>query len=331
LNVALAPYQVHGLGEEAAQARRFGHEVILMGRDQVQAEVHSPTYLGGMWTRNGGAVLNPARLAWGLKAACLSLGVRIHERTPARTIERDGNRIKLTTLYGRLRARHVALATNAFSPLLRRVSRYIVPVYDYVLVTEPLSAAQLSAIGWRNRQGLGDSGNQFHYYRLTRDNRILWGGYDAVYHYNNGLGDELDSRPASFIKLARHFFTTFPQLEGMRFSHAWGGAIDTCSRFCVFWGTAMAGKVAYAAGYTGLGVASTRFGGAVLLDLLSGRETDLTQLRFVKSKPVPFPPEPLRYAGIQLTRWSLDQADRHQGRRNLWLRALDRFGLGYDS
>ncbi len=331
LNVALAPYQIHGLREEAALARRFGHDVTLLDQDQVRAEVRSPTYLGGLWTRNGGATLNPARLAWGLKAACLSLGVRVYERTAVCSLERDGRGIQLTVPYARLRARRVALATNAFSPLLRRMSRYIVPVYDYVLVTDPLSPTQLSAIGWLNRQGLGDSGNQFHYYRLTRDNRILWGGYDAVYHYNNGLRDELDSRPASFIKLARHFFTTFPQLEGIQFSHAWGGAIDTCSRFCVFWGRAMEGKAAYAAGYTGLGVASTRFGAAVMLDLLSGQETDLTRLRFVKSKPAPFPPEPLRYAGIQLTRWSLDYADRHEGRRNLWLRALDRLGLGYDS
>ena len=331
LNVALEPYQMEDLRAGMATAARFGEDALLLDQDQVRAEVASPTYLGGVWTRNGGAVLNPARLAWGLKAACLSLGVRIHEHSPVVDLRREGRSVKLGTPYGQVQARTVALATNAFSPLLRRIAHYIVPVYDYVLVTEPLTRAQMTAIGWKHRQGLGDNGNQFHYYRLTADNRILWGGYDAVYHYNNGLRDELDNRPESFLKLAGHFFTTFPQLEGLRFSHAWGGAIDTCSRFCVFWGRAMDGQVAYAAGYTGLGVGASRFGAAVLLDLLSGRETELTRLHFVKSKPVPFPPEPLRYIGIQLTRWSLDQADQHQGRRNLWLRALDRLGLGYDS
>ncbi|MGH2388339.1 MAG: NAD(P)/FAD-dependent oxidoreductase, partial [Chloroflexota bacterium] len=331
LNVALEPYQAESLHEEAALARRYGHDVIVLDQAQARAEVNSPTYLAGLWTKNGAAMLNPARLAWGLKAACCSLGVRIHERTQIHSLLQEGRTLTLASSHGRIRARRIALATNAFSPLLRRISRYIVPVYDYVLVTEPLSETQLAAIGWRNRQGLGDSGNQFHYYRLTRDNRILWGGYDAIYHYHNGLRDELDSRPQSFIKLARHFFATFPQLEGIQFTHAWGGAIDTCSRFCVFWGTALGGRVAYAAGYTGLGVASTRFGAAVMLDLLEGGETERTRLRFVKSKPAPFPPEPLRYAAIQLTRWSLDRADRHEGRRNLWLRTLDRLGLGYDS
>ena len=94
---------------------------------------------------------------------------------------------------------------------------------------------------------------------------------------------------------------------------------------------AVGGKAAYAVGYTGLGVASTRFGARVALDLVDGLDTERTRLRFVRSKPLPFPPEPLRWAGIQLTRRALDRADRNGGRRGLWLRALDRVGLGFDS
>jgi glycine/D-amino acid oxidase-like deaminating enzyme len=331
LNVATEPWQVEGLREEVELGARFGHDAVLLDRTQVRAEVDSPTYFGGVWTKDDAAVLDPAMLAWGLRDACLSLGVRMHEQTPVEKLEREGSGVRLTATYGSLKAHRVALATNAFRPLLWRARLYCVPVYDYVLVTAPLSARQKAAIGWHNRQGLGDGGNQFHYYRLTHDDRILWGGYDALYHYRNGLRAELDNRPASFTRLARHFFDTFPQLEGIAFTHAWGGAIDTCSRFCVFWDTAMDGRVAYAAGYTGLGVGATRFGATVMLDLLSGVETELTALRFVRSRPVPFPPEPLRYAGIQITRWSLARADRNGGRRNAWLRTLDRLGMGYDS
>jgi len=230
-----------------------------------------------------------------------------------------------------LRARRAALGTNAFPALVRRLRPYIVPVYDYVLVTEPLSAAQLAELGWQNRQGIGDSGNLFHYYRLTADNRILWGGYDAIYHFGRNLRMAYDQRPATFVRLADHFFTTFPQLEGIGFSHRWGGAIDTCSRFCAFFGTAHHGRVAYALGYTGLGVGASRFGARVMLDLLSGERTELTELDMVRSKPIPFPPEPLAYLGVQATRWSLAQADRQSGRRNLWLRALDAAGMGFDS
>jgi glycine/D-amino acid oxidase-like deaminating enzyme len=223
------------------------------------------------------------------------------------------------------------LGTGAFGPLLRRLRPYIVPVYDYVLVTEPLSAAQLASVGWRNRQGISDSGNQFHYYRLTADNRILWGGYDAIYHFGHDIRMAYDQRPATFARLAGHFFATFPQLEGIGFSHRWGGAIDTCSRFCAFFGTAYQGRVGYALGYTGLGVGASRFGARVILDLLSGERTELTELAMVRSKPAPFPPEPLAYLGVQATRWSLARADRRSGRRNLWLKALDAVGAGYDS
>jgi glycine/D-amino acid oxidase-like deaminating enzyme len=196
---------------------------------------------------------------------------------------------------------------------------------------EPLSAAQLASVGWRNRQGIGDVANQFHYYRLTTDNRILWGGYDAVYHFGRGLRAAYDQWPATARTLAAHFFQTFPQLEGLRFTHRWGGAIDTCTRFCAFFGTAWDGDVAYALGYTGLGVGATRFWAEVMLDLLGGQPTELTGLRMVTSTPPPFPPEPLAYAGIQLTRRALARADERGGRRDLWLRMLDRLGLGYDS
>ena len=130
-------------------------------------------------------------------------------------------------------------------------------MYDYVLVTEPLTDDQLRSIGWEGRQGLADLGNQFHYYRLTADNRILWGGYDVIYHFGNKIRAEQDQRLSTSAALAEQFFTTFPQLEGTRFTHRWGGVIDTCSRFTAFWGRAYAGRLAYAVGYTGLGVGAT--------------------------------------------------------------------------
>jgi glycine/D-amino acid oxidase-like deaminating enzyme len=334
LAVATAPWQLAGLRETAQLAAGLGKAVRLLDAAQVRAEVDSPTYLGGLWDTAGCATVDPARLAWGLRQACLDAGVRLYEDTPVKALRDDpapGGGLTLVTPAGQLAARRVALATGTFSPLLRRLRYYLIPVYDYVLVTEPLTAEQLASIGWQRRQGIGDSANQFHYYRLTRDNRILWGGYDAVYYFGSKITAAQDQRAATFSKLAEHFYETFPQLDGLAFSHKWGGVIDTCSRFCAFFGTARSGKLAYAAGYTGLGVGASRFGGRVLLDLLGGQPTELTELEMVRTKPVPFPPEPVRSAGVQLTRWSLARADRHEGRRNLWLRTLDKAGLGFDS
>lgn len=325
LTVATAPHQVEWLREGAGAGR-------VLDRDEVRAELDSPTYLAGVLDTGETALVDPARLAWGLADAAESLGVRIAEDTRVTGLSKDGAGMRVDTAGGHsVRARHVALGTNAFPALLRRVSLHTVPVYDYVLMTEPLSAAQLSSIGWRSRAGVGDSANQFHYYRLTEDNRILWGGYDAVYYFGRRVNPLRDQRPETFHRLAGQFFETFPQLKGLRFTHRWGGAIDTCTRFSAFFGTAMGGRVAYALGYTGLGVGATRFGARVMLDLLEDRRTEATGLEMVRTRPLPFPPEPLAYAGIQLTRWSLARADEREGRRNVWLRSLDRLGLGFDS
>jgi glycine/D-amino acid oxidase-like deaminating enzyme len=124
---------------------------------------------------------------------------------------------------------------------------------------------------------------------------------------------------------------TFPALAGIRFTHAWGGAIDTCSRFCVTFGRALGGRAVYAVGYTGLGVAASRFGARTALDLLDGVDSERTRLELVRTEPLPFPPEPLRWAAIQATRRALGRADEHGGRRGPWLRLLDRVGLGFDS
>ncbi|MHB1571714.1 MAG: NAD(P)/FAD-dependent oxidoreductase, partial [Solirubrobacteraceae bacterium] len=256
----------------------------------------------------------------------------IFELSPARGLRPTADAgVEVRTDAGLVRARHVLLATSAYPPLLAAIRRYIAPVYDYALMTEPLTDEQWRSIGWAGRQGIGDMGNQFHYYRPTRDGRILFGGYDAVYTHGGEVGPHRDEHDPTFAKLSQHFFTVFPQLRGVRFSHRWGGAIDTCSRFSVFFGTALNRRVAYAVGYTGLGVASTRFGAQVALQLLDGADTELTRLKLVRRRPLPFPPEPLRSAVIGLTRNRLAAADRNDGRRGLWLRALDRLGLGFDS
>jgi glycine/D-amino acid oxidase-like deaminating enzyme len=232
---------------------------------------------------------------------------------------------------GVVRSERVVIATNAYPGPVRHPRRYVIPVYDHVLMTEPLSSEQLASIGWKDRDGIGDVSNQFHYYRLSEDDRILWGGYDATYHFNNGLEPQHDQSDQTHGMLAEHFFETFPQLEGVRFSHRWGGPIGTTTRFTATWGIAHDGRLAWVAGYTGLGVGASRFGARVALDLVYGQTTERTELEMVRKKPFPFPPEPLRWAGVEMTRSALQRADGREGKRGLWLDLLDRFGVGFDS
>ena len=331
LLVALEAHELDELESDAALLRRFGQEAEALDGDEARARLNSPLVLGGLFVRTGAALVNPSRLCDGLRAAAAGAGVRICEYSPVRTLHKTATGVSVATDGGVVRARRALLATSAYPPLLPAIGRYVAPVYDYALVTEPLDADRRESIGWRGREGIGDMANQFHYYRLTADDRILWGGYDAVYRRGGPVGPELDDHDPTFARLSQHFFTQFPQLEGLRFSHRWGGAIDTCSRFSVFFGRALEGRVVYALGYTGLGVGASRFGGRVAVDLLDGRATEATALSLVRRRPLPFPPEPLRSAVIQLTRGRLAAADRNQGRRGIWLRSLDRLGLGFDS
>jgi len=323
LEVAYEPHQVRWL--EESDSGEWLDEAAL------RQQINSPVFMAGRWQKDDTALVHPAKLASGLARAATDLGVEIYENSSVKGIESRRGPLKIRTTQGSVVSDQVALGTNVFRPLLRRSRLMTVPVYDYVLMTEPLTAEQKAAIGWDNRQGLSDLANQFHYSRLTTDNRILYGGYDAIYHVGRKVRDAYEDRPESYHTLASHLLTTFPQLEGIRFSHRWAGAIDTSTQFCAFHGLARQGRVAYASGFTGLGVGATRFAAEVMLDRLAGQETPRTQLEMVRKKPLPFPPEPLAKVGIEATKWSLDRADHREGRRNLMLRTLDRLGLGFDS
>ena len=326
LSVANAPHQVEWLGESDDST------IEVLDQQQVQGRINSPTFLGGEFAPRENANLHPAKLAAELARHAAEIGVEIHEGTPVKRLDGSADTpMQLTTDGGTVTAERVALCTNVFPSLLKRYRFHTVPVYDYVLMTEPLTDEQLASIGWDGREGLADMANQFHYSRLTADNRILWGGYDAVYFTGGKIKREYEDRMESHRKLANHFFTTFPQLAGVKFSHRWAGVIDTSTRFCAFFGQAHGGRVQYVSGFTGLGVGATHFAADVLVDRFEGRVTERTELEMVKQVPLPFPPEPAASIGINLTRWSLDRADHNEGKRNVLLKTLDALGLGFDS
>jgi hypothetical protein len=331
ISVANEEWQLNDLIEIAELRNSFGDSVQILSKEEMQARVNSPISVGGLWDPDGTALIDPARLVWGLEQACIKSGVVIYENTSALWLERTSSGIIVHTPYGEVHAKKVALATNIYRSLIRRAKKYVVPVYDFQLVTEPLTPEQMASIGWKNREGLSEAGNQFHYYRLTKDNEILWGGYDAIYNFRGKVRHEYETNAETYAHLAQAFLETFPQLKGIKFTHGWGGAIDTCSRFTQFWGQAYRGKVAYVMGYTGLGVGASRFGAQVMLDLLDGEDNERTRLSMVRKKPIPFPPEPFKFIFIRLTQWSLNKSDQNQGKRNLWLKFLDFFGLGFDS
>jgi glycine/D-amino acid oxidase-like deaminating enzyme len=333
LSLADQPYQVEEFRAWVDEAAEYGEELEFLDRDAAQAEVHSPLWQAGLYRPPGRDVLvDPAKLCRGIARVARERGVTIHEGTRVTRLARRAGGVTVTTENGAtVRARQVVVATSAYSGWLRRLTSSFVPVYDYALVSEPLTPAQRASIGWERRQGLSDANNQFHYFRLTADDRILWGGYDAVHYFGSRVAPELDRRPATFTKLEAQFVRAFPQLDGLAFPFRWGGAIDTTSRFTVTFGRTMGGRVTYALGYTGLGVGASRWAGGVIRDFLLRPDEDRLRLRLVTSPSIPFPSEPLRSFAVDVVRGELDRADRNEGRRSPILRVLDAAGIGFDS
>jgi glycine/D-amino acid oxidase-like deaminating enzyme len=327
LYVALTEAHVEEARNSLHVARDLGVSgVRFLSREEIQDEIRSPLYQAGVFARGGG-ILNPFKLAQGLKQLARHTGVRIHEHTP---VERIG-RGTVTTPQGLVKANRVIVALDAYTHhLLPHLLRRFIPLYDYVLVSEPLNAADRQAIGWRNRQGVTDGRTFFNYYRLTADDRILWGTSEAVYYPRNRVDEACDHSERHYSELRQSFVKHFPDLAPLRFEYAWGGPIASTTRLTPFFGTMHAGRVLYALGYTGHGIGSTRLAGKILAHLAVGRPTELLDLALVRKKPLPYPPEPLRSAAVRSVTSALRKVD--SGLRPNWLlRLLDRLGIGFSS
>ncbi|MFE8101857.1 FAD-dependent oxidoreductase [Brenneria goodwinii] len=329
LNLARHPWQIEGLRSMQEEYQHFGLACEFLEGDKLAEKVNTPFYSAGLFEPNY-ALVNPAKMVSELRRVCLSQDIALFENSPVTTLTPHKRHVLLQTQSGEAIAKQVVLATNISKPLLRHLESTVIPVYDYAIVSNPLSQQQLEAIGWIGRHGISDSGNKFHYFRKTADNRILWGGYDAIYHFGSRRDESLTQRPETFNRLAEQFCEVFPAIKDIGFSHAWGGIIDASARTTFFTGCEAQGKIAYALGFTGLGVSACRFAALNMLDLLSGEKTARTELRMTSRAPFRFPPEPLRFAGVQMAVRSLAREDR-DGHRNFLLKTFDALGIGFDS
>ncbi len=305
-----------------AQVKRLQHEIKLaegLGVEGLQwldaaatrGEVDSPRYLGARW-EDQCALINPAKFVRGMKRVAQEEGVRFYERTPVNEF-RSGKTIQLETPAGRVKARKAVFATNAFSSRFPRLSGKQFPVFTYIVLTEPLSEAQLGAIGWRKRQGIEDARNLIHYYRLTADNRLLFGGSDARYYFGGQL--DRDRSPEAFRRLERDLKRTFPSLKDARIEYRWGGPVSVPLDF--FPAIGYLGKdkrVAYSLGCVGHGVALMNMAGQIMRDLVLERESELTELFFVNRRLIPLPPEPLRFALGETLRYVFKAQDAWEAR-----------------
>ncbi|HSS45313.1 MAG TPA: FAD-binding oxidoreductase, partial [Thermoanaerobaculia bacterium] len=331
LTMALTPGQAEGLAAAVEFARKLGvTDWRFLSAEEARAEIHSPLYLGALLAPAGGTI-HPLKLLDGLRREALRLGVRIFERTRVLGFDFRRGEVVVRAEAGNVAARKVVLATNAYTHyLLPRLSARFLPLYDYVLVSEPLTAAQRESIGWEKRRGVTDARTFFNYYRLTSDGRILWGTSEAVYFSGNRVDQACDHSPAHYEALRESFLRHFPQLSGLQFPYAWGGPICSTTRLTPFFGRAARGRLFYGLGYTGHGLGSTRLAGKILAHLVLDRGSPLLRLAMVQRKPFPYPPEPLRTLAVAAVTRALRRVDAG-GRPSLLLRTLEALGIGFSS
>ena len=331
LSVALTPAHVNDARNLVAAAAELGVDgVRFLSAEETRAELNSPLYLAGVSDPAWGTV-NPIRLVDGLKHEAERLGVRFFERTPVSSFERAPTQIRVRTASGMVSADKVVLATNAYTHhLFPQLSRWFIPVYDYVLVSEPVRVERLAVIGWRHRQAVVDFRAFFNYYGLTADNRVLWGTSEAKYYAPNRVDTTCDHSEQHYAVLRGSFCHHFPQSADLNWEYAWGGPIASTTRLTPFFGALEGGRLLYGLGYTGLGVANSRLAGRILAHMALDKPSELLELAIVRKKPFPYPPEPVRSWAVNAVTGSLRGVD--AGRKpSMLLRVLDALGIGFSS
>lgn len=328
LTVAVGDEHIPDVQAEYELHNKYGHTAEYLDRDALRAQISSPIFSAGCWSKDLSGTVHPARLAWGMKKAALSLGVRLHELTPMEKVERVNGVLKVTTHDGSVKARKILLGTNAFAAGDKRIKRRVAGIRDRIIATEPLTDEQMSRIGWGERQGIYDTRTQLNYMRRTRDNRITFGGRLCYYYDGTNNTDPAGERVVDpYLRLADAFQRTFPQLDDVKFTHAWSGPIAMTTRMAVHFQQYMDGDMVWTGGYSGFGISTSRFGARVGLAKLDGEDLPELKMDFATTMPNRIPPEPFRWLGSKITLYALDTADEKGGWRNAWLKLVDAMGF----
>jgi glycine/D-amino acid oxidase-like deaminating enzyme len=293
LRVATTPRYLRRLRREVDLMNGLGFDDIYwLDESAVRARVESPRHLGALWEPRL-VLIHPLKLVRAERELALRVGAHVFENSPVERIER-GAKFRLETPHGAVSADRIAFATNAYSHLFPELRRKQVPAFTHMLSTEPLAAEQLERVGWTGREGLEDSRNLIHHYRLTPDNRITMGGGPVGFTYGNSLYG--DDSPAAWEEVVSHFRATFPMLHDVRFSHRWGGPFSVTLDLNPSMGYLADRRAVYSLGCIGHGVSMSHLNAQTLRDMLLERKTELLDGPFVDRRVIPWPPEPVRTA-----------------------------------
>ncbi len=313
------------LARSAVQAQRLHHELeVLRGLGDTEDDSRwlderdartrcdATAVLGAMFTPHCAAV-HPAKLAVGLADAVERRGVEVCERTVVTEIvaATRWRRAAAVTRHGTVRADVVVRATEGFTPRLRDARRDVAPLYSLVVATEPLDATFFARVGLKDRETFCDDRHLIIYGQRTADDRLVFGGRGAPYHFGSRTDPGFDEDPRVFSKLAETLDELFGPLPG-GLTHRWGGPLGVARDFAPFARLDRATGLAAAGGYVGDGVVLSHLAGRAVADLICGEATERTALPFVGHRSRPWEPEPLRWLGINGGLYAAGLADRRE-------------------
>jgi glycine/D-amino acid oxidase-like deaminating enzyme len=284
-------------------------EMVALSPADVQARCRSPRFRNGAFMRDG-ATVQPALLARGLRNVALANGIPIHE----------GSRVRPRLARSAAGAGQAVLATNAWSAGWRPLHRSILAWGSYMVRSEPIPANKLAELGWMGGESIYTARFNVEYFHVTRDGRIAIGSGGGVPGYGGRIGPSFTDDLGSARRAASAFRFLFPQLGDVRLTDAWGGPIDVSGDHLPRFGSLPGGRVHYALGYSGNGVAPSHLASRVLAALALGSEEPITRLCLVGPPPHRLPPEPFRYLGARILRRAIvgREAREMQGRRAPW-------------
>lgn len=307
LRVATTPGYVKRLRSEVELMQSLGFDDIhWLDGAQVRERVYSPLHLGAIWEPRL-VLVHPLKLVRAERDLAVRSGAAVYENSPVLRIGGTGP-FRLDTPRGVLTAEKLVFAANAYSHLFPELRRRQVPAFTHMMSTEPLELEQLAAIGWKGREGLEDSRNLIHHYRLTADNRITMGGGPVGFTWGNSLYG--DDSPDAWRSVEERFRLIFPMLNDVRFSHRWGGPFSVTADLTPIMGRIADGRAVFSLGCIGHGVSMTHLNAQTLRDMVLERQTELTAGPFVRRRSLPWPPEPLRTAAGVAMRAVLQVEDR---------------------
>ena len=297
---------------EVAGARSWGLEeddVRLLDATEATDVLAGTRVRGATYTPDCAAI-HPGRLVRGLVDAVVRRGVTVYEGTPATAITAG----RVVTRHGTLRAEHVIRATEGYTRSLDGLRRRMIPVYSLIIATEPLPAETWDRIGLRRRETFSDHRHLIIYGQRTADDRFVFGGRGAPYHFGSRIRPEFDRVPRVFDDLHHTLVDLFPAVKDVAITHRWGGALGIARDWTASVGLDRETGLGWAGGYVGDGVTTTNLAGRPLADLVLGRDTELTRLPWVGHQSRPWEPEPVRWLGINAGLRGMTWADREEDR-----------------